>query len=157
MGDGTEPRVYHDDDQQLDNNNQQGDKIKGSSFDPFDTDQLIATGKIDNGTEFGNKFVIIQHTSQKGKPYFRLYQSVGFVNKSKEESKTDWSGEIMIDTRKEEDIEKDKCKMFGYNGQTKTGKFVINWDIVQTDFNEYNQVTEFEEKAKNEFDDDIPF
>lgn len=168
MGDGTEPFVQNDD-QQLNNNNEEEqymaelDKLQATSNAPKANDTLVGIGKIKDGSAFGTRFVVVQHMSSKGNPYLMLYQQVGFVSKSKEESKTDWRGEINVDTREQHMIERDKCVMFGYDKEGNFGKYT-NWDIIkapETNQQEEANMVSNEQKEvqtkNNGFDDDIPF
>lgn len=158
MGNGNEPVYKTEDDRELANNEQQlaeeQGALKAKSSQPRDADVLVGSGSIQDGSAYGTKFVIVKHQSQKGNDYMMLYQQVGFVSKSKPGGKTDWRGEIMLDTRPNDEIERDKCVMFGYNKEGRFGKFT-QWDIVQAEQSETKEVVN--NKNDVEFDDDIPF
>ena len=155
MGDGTEPVYKTDDDRQAEDTlaEEQG-SLQAYSNQPKDTDVLVGTGNIKDGSAFGQKFVIVKHKSSKGNDYLMLYQQVGFVSRSKGQSKTDWRGEIILDSRDQAMVESDKCVMFGYDGESNFGKYT-KWDIVQAP--PMNQQDKKNEHKDVEFDDDIPF
>ena len=156
MGNGNEPVYQTEDDRELANNEQQFAEeqgaLKGYSNPPKPDDELVATGNIKDGSAFGSKFVIVKHMSSKGNEYMMLYQQVGFVGKSKAGSKTDWRGDSVLARRSQDDVERDKCVMFGYNKEYNASKYT-QWDIVQPT-EESKQVNSSNDV---EFDDDIPF
>tara|TARA_R100001129_G_C5261563_1_gene231333 strand:- start:356 stop:856 length:501 start_codon:yes stop_codon:yes gene_type:complete len=159
MGDGTEPVYNTDHNRQAEDTldeqqyaEEQG-SLKATSSMPRDTDILVGKGNIKDGSAFGQSFVIVKHKSSKGNDYLMLYQQVGFVSRSKAQSKTDWRGEIVLDSRSQAMIQKDKCVMFGYDGESSFGKYT-KWDIVQAP--ELNEQSNKQVKDV-EFDDDIPF
>ena len=126
MGNGNEPVYQTEDDRELANNEQQlaeeQGALKAKSSQPRDADVLAGSGSIQDGSAYGTKFVIVKHQSQKGNDYMMLYQQVGFVSKSKPGGKTDWRGEIMLDTRPNDEIE---AKIIGYDKKNRTIKLSI--------------------------------
>ena len=101
------------------------DKIKMTSNTDFERynspPKMVHMGKIKDGSENGQKFILVRNISQEGKAYCDVYLKAGVCFKTAEGSKSFMAGEInyqhgMMDAQKKHSVfVYDNGTYFGYD------------------------------------------